>query len=355
MAMPQRTHPARADGCVLIQLIGGPPHLDTFDPKPEAPAEYRGPFGAIRTRLPGVFVSELLPRLAERLDRVALVRSVYHDAPPVHECGLQLLNTGRLFRDGPAWPSLGWVWAWQQRRSGDAGAAPVVWPHLHVDTGIAVDKGYGPGFLLPEMSSAEQWASDVAVSSGVAEAADDPRYGSTPLGRACRRAVARLRHRPHSFITITMYQTVFDTLSWDCHGDGGALRTRVRDLAGGIAAAFDQAFAAFLDELHACGLLERTLVVACGEFGRTPRLNPHGGRDHWAGVWTALVAGGGVRGGQVLGRSDPRGIEPADRPVHLQELAATVLYALGVPTDAVLAGPQGAVPAYPAAPLRELF
>ena len=104
------------------------------------------------------------------------------------------------------------------------------------------------------------------------------------------------------------------------------------------------------------GLLDTTLVVATGEFGRTPKLNANGGRDHWAGCWTALVAGGGVRGGNVVGRSDATGGEPADRPVTPQELVATIFHALGVPADATIPGPDGApVAVYPAAPVRELF
>lgn len=339
----------RAEGCLFLHLVGGPPHLDTFDPKPEAPSEYRGPFGVIRSRVPGVYVSELLPGVAWRLDRIALVRSVYHDGPPVHECGMQLLHSGRLFRDGSAWPAVGAVWSYLQgeRRLGWAGRYAVL-PYPAVDTGIAVDQGFGGGFLSPPLQAQRE-----RLTGGTRE---DSRYGSTAFGRLCRRAVERLLRQPRSFLTITMYETVFDTLSWDCHGSGGALRTNLRDIGRQVAPAFDQAFSALLDDLDQTGLLERTLVVATGEFGRTPRVNAHGGRDHWAGVWTALLAGAGIRGGAVIGRSDAHGIEPAERPVRAEELAATILYALGVPPDAVLPGPDGLpVPAYPAAPLRELW
>ncbi|MCS7022787.1 MAG: DUF1501 domain-containing protein [Gemmataceae bacterium] len=351
---PVRAQPSvvsRADGCLFLHLVGGPPHLDTFDPKPAAPSDYRGPFGTIRTRVPGVLLSELFPRLAERTDRVAFIRSLHHDGPPVHECGFQMLHTGRLFRDGPVWPALGAVWSYLagQMRLGP-GHAYAVLPYPEVQTGIAVEKGFGPGFLAPPLHPQ-------TVTVGLREQKTyDPGYGPGALGQYCQQAVRWLVRRPCSFITVLDYPTVFDALSWDCHGVEGALRTNLQDIGRYVAPAFDTAFAALLDELQAHGLLERILVVATGEFGRTPRVNPHGGRDHWAGVWTALVAGAGIRGGAVIGRSDAHGIEPADRPVTPAELAATILYALGVPLTATIPGPDGQpTPVYPARPLFELW
>src|SRR5438876_12389168 len=104
---------------------------------------------------------------------------------------------------------------------------------------------------------------------------------------------------------------------------------------------FDRAYTALLGDLHQRGLLETTLVVAAGEFGRTPRLNPRGGRDHWPGCWTVLLAGGGVRGGAVVGASDAVGAEPADRPVTLPELTATIYHALGLDPQTCVPGPEG--------------
>ena len=123
-----------------------------------------------------------------------------------------------------------------------------------------------------------------------------------------------------------------------------------------MAPSFDTAFAQLIEDLDARGLLESTLVVATGEFGRTPKLNSNGGRDHWAGCWTALVAGGGIQGGRVIGASDRTGAEPAARPVTPQELVASIFHALGVAPDATIPGPDGApVAVYPAAPVGELF
>jgi uncharacterized protein (DUF1501 family) len=167
------------------------------------------------------------------------------------------------------------------------------------------------------------------------------------------RSIARFAGR---FLTINQFSTVFDSPSWDCHAAGGSLRTNLSDIRDSVAPSFDTAFAALLTNLKERGLLDSTLVVATGEFGRTPRLNSNGGRDHWAGCWSALVAGGGVKGGQVLGRSDRTGTEPADRPVSPQELVASIFHAVGVPYSATIPGPEGApVAVYPARPVAELF
>ena len=126
-----------------------------------------------------------------------------------------------------------------------------------------------------------------------------------------------------------MFDTVFNEVTWDCHADGGSLAASLDDYRDTLCPRFDRAYTALLEDLSQRGLLESTLVLAVGEFGRTPYLNPRGGRDHWPGCWTALLAGAGVDGGQVVGASDPLGAEPADRPVTPADLAATVYHALG--------------------------
>ena len=149
---------------------------------------------------------------------------------------------------------------------------------------------------------------------------------------------------------------MFDSPSWDCHADGGSLRTNLDDIRDTVAPSFDTAFAALLTDLETRGLLDTTLVVATGEFGRTPLLNANGGRDHWAGAWTAIVAGGGTKGGRVIGRTDARGTEPTDRPVTPQELVSTIFHAMGVAHDATIPGPDGKpVAVYPGKPVAELF
>ncbi|MFQ3651995.1 MAG: DUF1501 domain-containing protein, partial [Gemmataceae bacterium] len=127
---------------------------------------------------------------------------------------------------------------------------------------------------------------------------------------------------------------------WDCHADGGSLASTLADYRRSVCPSFDTACAALLDDLQERGLLASTLVVAMGEFGRTPHLNRRGGRDHWAGVWSVLLAGGGIRGGQVYGSSDAQGGEPKNQPVHAAQIAETIRYALGLPAKQ---------------PVRELF
>jgi hypothetical protein len=339
-----------AKSCVFINMVGGPAHLDTFDPKPDAPSDVRGPFSLIQTKVPGIHLSELFPKLAGLTDKFSLIRSMHHDAPPVHECGFQLLNTGRLFRDGPEWPSVGAVMAYLRgHRLGDDYPAWTVLPDTRISTGIATSHGQTCGFLDREdFSPTEPRKCD-----------PEP----TPIGFNiwCNVAAGVLATGakfgvPNGFVTVNQFDTVFDAPSWDCHADGGSLRTTLADVRNVVAPSFDTAFAALLTDLEERGLLESTLVVATGEFGRTPKLNSNGGRDHWAGCWTALVAGGGVKGGQVIGASDRTGSEPAARPVTPQELVGTIFHALGVPADATIPGPDGRpIAVYPAAPVAELF
>jgi hypothetical protein len=350
-----------AKACIFINLVGGPSHLDTFDPKPLARSDVRGPFRPIPTRVPGVHLSELFPKLATLTDKFSLIRSLHHDAPPIHEAGFQLLNTGRLFRDGPEWPSAGCVWTYL---NGDhdtgAGRRHYVAPGVEIETGVNVGKGLGPGFLAarvrPQSAGANLPNGPGLPDCHLVRTQHDPRYGPTTFGFNLRGAMASAERRPGRFLTVNMFSTVFDAPSWDCHADRGSLATDLDDYRDTVAPAFDTAFSALLTDLDARGLLDSTLVVATGEFGRTPFLNANGGRDHWANCWTALVAGGGVKGGRVVGASDDLGGEPKDRPVTPQELVATIFHALGVPPDATIPGPSGSpVAVYPGTPVTELF
>jgi hypothetical protein len=331
--------PGKAKSCIFINMVGGPAQLDTFDPKPDAPSDVRGPFRPIRTNVPGVHLSELFPKLSKLADKFSLVRSMHHDAPPVHECGFQLLNTGRLFREGPEWPNAGAVVSHLYgSRNGVLGWLKL--PGDDIDTGIHISHGLDldHGFLPTPDSPALI-----------------PRFVGAPFPMACALAESAVTDGAR-FVTINQFTTVFDAPSWDCHADGGSLRTNLNDIRDTVAPSFDVAFARLIEDLEERGLLDSTLVVATGEFGRTPKLNSNGGRDHWAGCWTALVAGAGTTGGQVIGRSDRTGSEPAERPVTAQELVASVFHALGVAPDATIPGPDGApVAVYPAAPVGELF
>ena len=153
-----------------------------------------------------------------------------------------------------------------------------------------------------------------------------------------------------------MFRTVFDEITWDIHGS--APFSPIDAYADRVGPMFDQAFSALLTDLKREGRLEKTLVVAAGEFGRTPRINPVGGRDHWTGCWSILMAGGGVRGGQVIGESDAWAAEPKERPIAPAEVAATVCHAVGVSPQATVQAEDGSrirLVDEGVAPIRELF
>jgi uncharacterized protein (DUF1501 family) len=332
---------------IVLNLVGGPSQLDTFDPKPAAPAEVRGPFRPIRTAVPGVLVSELFPRLAARADRFALVRTVHHAAPPIHETGQQLLQTGRLCRDAEH-PHFGSVLSHRLGRS--AGSLPefAILPGPLGSTGVSVSHGQSAGYLGPAHEPAYP-----PFDLPPAPDADRDRYGPGRFARDCLTA-RRLVERGVRCVTVNMCDTVFDTLSWDCHADGGSLATTLDDYRTTLGPMLDRALGTLLDDLAERGLLESTLVLATGEFGRTPRINPRGGRDHWPGAWTLLMAGAGVCGGAVVGATDRWGGEPADRPVTPAEVAATVYHTLGFDPAASLPGPGGSLPLADAGPIGEL-
>ncbi|HEX4589587.1 MAG TPA: DUF1501 domain-containing protein [Gemmataceae bacterium] len=302
LAKPSFAEPVRDRRCIFLWLTGGPSHIDTFDPKPEAPAEVRGPFRPLQTRVPGLYVSELFPRLADRADRVAFIRSMHHDEAPIHETGQQLLQTGRFCPDREE-PHVGAVLA-------ASGRGPwAVLPGPLGDTGVDIGHGQSAGPLGPSFQ---------------------PNYGGRPglFLNNCMEAVRRIEDG-YRMVVVNSHATVYDGESWDCHADGGRLNTTLDDYRA-LGPLFDLAFAAVIDRLEMRGLLDSTLVVAAGEFGRTPFLNSRGGRDHWPGVWTVLLAGAGIRGGAVVGSSDKLGGEPAERPVSPAEFVATIYHALDI-------------------------
>jgi hypothetical protein len=313
--------PTRDVNCIFLLLVGGPSQLDTWDPKPDAPAEVCGPFRSAATRIPGVRFTELFPRMAAAADQFAVVRSVHHTAAPVHEAGFQLMQTGRLAGPGSVVPHFG---ARLSAAKGCRGSAPanVLLPGPLGHTGLTIDRGQSAGPLGDDHNP-------IPVELDVTADPERARYGRTPFGDDCLRA-ARLVERGTRFVTVNMFPTVYDTVSWDCHAAGGSLATTLDDYRM-IGPMFDAAFTALLEDLRARGLLDSTLVVATGEFGRTPYLNRTGGRDHWAGVWTMLLAGAGVRGGEVIGSSDRLGGEPVDRPMSAEAVGSLICRTLELP------------------------
>jgi hypothetical protein len=385
--------------CILLFLVGGPSQLDTWDMKPDAPAEIRGPFQPIATKVPGVQVSEVFPRLAANMDKVSLVRSVYHTATAVHDTGHQMMQTGRLFTGGIEHPPYGSVLA---KLKGPKGDAPpyVVIPKPIGPTGGNLPHGHAAGYLGksfdPFILNADPNAKDFQVPdllppdyiSAVREArrrklresidgavksfeaspdarlmdenferayrmvssketreafdlAAEPdevrdRYGRTRFGQSCLLA-RRLIERGVRFVTVNMFETVFNEITWDIHGS--APFSPIECYANEVGPNFDNAFNSLIDDLYARGLFQNTMVLAFGEFGRTPKINPAGGRDHHPGCWTVLMAGGPIQGGRVVGASDEIGYAPKDRPVTTGEIAATVYKGLGIDLETELIAP----------------
>jgi hypothetical protein len=348
---------------ILLLLIGGPSQLETWDPKPDAPSEVRGPFGSIATRVPGVRISEHLPRLAARMDRLAIVRSVHHEEAPIHETGCQLLQTGRLCKAGEQSPHFGSVVAKLLGARNDRPPS-VLLPGPIQSTGIDIPHGQsaawlGPGYAPLRLDAGpdgpdfdprlflrrcgESEPRSSAAAGNPFDLAAEPAsvretYGETTFG-ACCLVARRLVEVGVRVVTVNMFQTVFNRITWDCHG--GAPFSTLDDYAHILLPELDHAFGALIDDLDGRGRLESTLVIAAGEFGRTPRINSAGGRDHWPGVWSIAMAGGGIRGGQVLGASDQGAGYPADRPVSPQDVLASIYFSLGVDAAQYLARPGG--------------
>ncbi len=367
--------PTRERSCIFIFLSGGPSHFETFDPKPSAPSDIRGPYGVIPTRVPGIQISELLPQVARHMDKCSLIRSMT-SADGAHS-GAFLLSGGTR---GAA--SMGAV----LQRLGGAGSAGVP-PFVHVGP-----TGYLPGagnlgtafspFLvahptrqvqLPEFTlsatvSAQRfqsrrdllgavdqtraaWQSNAAVgemdnnfrraadlltSDRVRSAFDvslEPpelraRYGGNIFGQSCLLA-RRLAEAGTRFIQVNWYgEPAWH--GWDVHG---ADLPGLGRMESPLCPRLDQGLSSLLEDLHQRGLLDSTLVVVTGEFGRTPRINQYGGRDHWPQCFSVLLAGGGVPGGLVVGASDNQGGYPAFRPVQVPELAATIYRLMGINTN----------------------
>jgi uncharacterized protein (DUF1501 family) len=404
--------------CIVLFLVGGPSHIDTWDPKPDAPAQIRGPFQPIHTNVPGIEVCEHLPLMAQMADRFTIVRSVFHKEAPIHETGHQLMQTGYLFRGGTEYPHMGSVIASLRGPASELPPYAVV-PRPIGNTGVSVPHGqsagilgaeFEPFFLNRDPACAQYNVSDLSptpcvdparmrsrsellsavdgvqrtieatrnsastgsseeqalgrIFSPDAKAAFDiamevdlvrDRYGRNTFGQSCLLA-RRLVERGVRLVTVNMFDTVFNATTWDCHANGGSLAVTLDDYKNTLCPMLDLAYTALLEDLYQRGMLDTTLVVTMGEFGRTYKLNSRGGRDHWPGVWSVLFAGGGVHGGQVIGSSDKHGAEPKDRPVHAAEIAATVYQAFGIDPATPLPGPHDRhVPIAEAKPIFELF
>jgi hypothetical protein len=329
-----------ARSCILVVMSGGPSQLETFDPKPQAPRHIRGPLQPISTAIPGVQFSEALPHLAARADRLTIVRSLFHEEAPIHETGLQLLQTGRLVTGGVRYPSMG---ACVGRLLGPRGTVPphVMLPRPHQQTGVEIYRGDGPGFLGDEFAPVVLGSLDETdqSQSALPRFDDQPialreRYGDSLAGRQFLQA-RQLVERGVRFVTVNMCDRLDGQVTWDAHADGGTSPGTLFDYRDSIGPQFDQACAGLLDDLQERGRLGDTLVVCVGEFGRTPHLNENGGRDHWTAAFSGLLAGCGLPAGTVIGATDATASAPVEDPIELPRLVSTIYDLLRIDRSAV--------------------
>jgi hypothetical protein len=367
----------KARSCILLWLDGGPSHLDTYDLKPDAPEEVRGPFAPIETNVPGIRLCELLPQSARLMDKAAILRSITSPLGE-HNFGSHYLLTG--YKPTPVldYPSYGSVVA--HTRGGQKDLPPYV---AVPDYNRYAGEGYlpaaarpfavlgdpsKPGFRVrdldmyagltdgrlarrreylaafdrfssaveddppsdPQFEQAYRLMSSPAAKQAFDLSAEPPsvrqRYGFKSIGQSCLLA-RRLIEAGVRFVTVT-------DRGWDTHQSLSlTLKEGYTGGTVGKVPTLDLAWSALIADLHDRGLLEETLVIVMGEFGRTPKINTLAGRDHWPRVFSVLLAGGGVRGGQVVGASDARGESPAERPVTPTDLACTIYTLLGIDPD----------------------
>jgi hypothetical protein len=387
----------KAKNVIYLWLQGGPPQHETFDPKPDAPADIRGPFRPIATNVPGIRFCELLPRTARHADKLAVVRSL-STRDDNHDVSGYWLLTGYPYGPGSArqikptdWPYFGClvkmlapsrklpaltsVWIPDTMRLNDnvtpagqtAGFIGKVWepvrfvgdpaaPDYHIE-GLALDgeltrtRFDGRRGLLGRLDRAldraghsepiDAWdrlsrhAFDL-VTSGKARVAFDlskesdrtrDRYGRYTWGQSvllARRLVEAGVRLVHVNWARDPGDSAVDNPMWDTHAQNA---DRLQD---SLCPMFDVTFDALMSDLADRGLLGETLVVVIGEFGRTPRINKQGGRDHWGHVFSMAFAGAGVRGGQVIGASDRNGAYPVSDPIRGGDLTATIFHLLGI-------------------------
>jgi hypothetical protein len=396
----------RDTAVIMIWLDGGPTHMETYDPKPEAPAEYRGPLKAIPTNVPGIQLNELLPRHAEVMDKLAIVRSIHHDNGD-HFAGAHWMLTGYHGSNAanlePMYPSAGSIAA--KLRGANLPGMPA-YVAVPVAASVGLVPGYNSGAYLgtafnPFQTGGDPNAHGFSVRnlslpggmtlaqledrktlltsfdrlrrdidrSGTFDSLDrfqseayemisgptarkafdlsteDPRwrdrYGRHSWGQSCLLA-RRLVEAGVTFVTVHMG-------GWDDHAQiEQAMKSKLPIT--------DRAIATLVEDLVARGLYDQVAICVCGEFGRTPRVNPSAGRDHWGQVMSVLMGGGGIKGGVVVGSSTDKGEYPRDRPLGPEDMLATLYHVLGVDTSVSFTDRSGRPhPVLPKGkPIREL-
>ncbi|MBI3462176.1 MAG: DUF1501 domain-containing protein [Planctomycetes bacterium] len=364
---------------IFLELRGGASHFETYDPKPDAPVDYRGPLGVIRTRLAGISFSETMVEQAGMMDKLAVIRSLHHESSS-HMTSTHLTQTGYFLRNnqnfenempfagsyaaklqGPNAPGvvpyaaipltirmgraayLGKAYN-PFEASGDPSQPDFQVPNLTLPVGLDMQRLEDRRTLLASLDATRRLVDHRGVRDAVdhftgqafelvtgdraRQAFDihreDPRlrerYGRNTLGQSLLLA-RRLVEAGVTFVTVR--STVGLSDHWDDHTD---IAERIKRRG----ALYDRAVASLVCDLYERGLDRDVLVVAIGEFGRTPRVNSGGGRDHWGSVMSALVAGGGLRMGHVIGASNSRGEVPVEAPYRPEHLLAMVYRHLGI-------------------------
>ncbi len=412
----ETTGSAQARSCIFIVLYGGMSHIDSLDPKPEAPEGIRGPYRPIRTQTTGLMLGELLPRLAAQSSRFTVIRSMTHGNPG-HDGGMHVCMTGHS-QPAENTPYFGAVTAkvrpsptgvpsyvWLQNLAGDVqpryltgGFLGPAYAPLRV--GNDLDNPSAANFrmtafdtpkdlpgarvldrlaLLQSLQSAvpddrfetyRARAAELITGSHVKRAFDldhEPvnvrdRYGRHPLGQNLLMA-RRLIEAGTRLVSVTGWagtppgETFRNVQTWDMHGVGSGLSAIFSRGAFGLGWALpnlDQAVSALLEDLHDRGLLDDTLVVMVGEFGRTPKISTEG-RDHWPACYSALLAGAGIRGGAIYGSSDRTGGYVHSDPVRPEDFGATLFQAFGIPPETRLSRDGFTLPASEGKPIELLF
>lgn len=417
----------KAKACILLFMWGGPAHQDTWDMKPDQPENIRGAFQPISTKVPGIQICEHLPQLAQRTDKLSIVRSVTHNNAD-HTPSTHFLLTGqpppRSTDLRAQWPHMGSVLAKLGHGRGALPPFVSMRPIVPGDVPRFVEQSQGqfggwmgPVFdpltidadpnkpdyrvaemtLQPELNVSRlddrrtllaELNAQIAIKSpqldavghnhrrafelltsaseqrGAFNISEEPqevreRYGLNPHGQSVLQA-RRLVERGVPLVTVFWPNDGIKNVSvyWDTHSRNFIdLKDRLMPVA-------DQAFSALLDDLSERGMLDETLVLWTGEFGRTPKVGQvnsdagagKDGRDHWPGCFTSVLAGGGIRGGQVYGKSDRQAAYPAENPVTPSDLIATVYHALGVPESQTVPDISGRpVFVRPSKAIEELF
>lgn len=405
-ASPIAPPKGRAKSVIIFGLVGGPPQHETWDPKPDAPAEIRGPIGIIQSRTPGLRVGELMPMTANLTDKIAVLRAVVTNDNAHSSSGYQMLtgvphqplNQENATPRAPNnFPCIGSVVRYLRQQPGQLPSSVTLpehiwndgnlpWPgqnagilarrhdpwliHCHPESptfriegmnapvDVLADRLAGRRGLLDQMNrhferpgadfdvfDANARRAFELVTSGSARAAFDisrepeqmrDRYGRTRFAQSCLLA-RRLIEAGVSLVQVnwTRHPNQPNQGGWDTH------EKHIPAITDFLMPVMDRAFSALLTDLEARGLLDETLVVWFGEFGRTPRFNGNGGRDHWGHCFSLALAGGGIRGGVVHGVSDRQAAYALDGQVRPCDLIATILHCLGIAPDDEIRDAEG--------------